>query len=211
MASKSGRLAILENSIIKLGLEHRQAACLTLAAAFANDPAMSWMLRDPTVRARRLPMLMDWMFTDHLRYGMILGTPGCEVVTLWRPPGRVHEHPALTPRGAIRFIRILGTAVFRAERLDRWIDRHLPTGERQFYLRMAGVRPDRQGQGLGGLAIRKGLEQSDAAGLPAVLETVTVGNVPLYRALGYQVISNWTMPQGGLNFWTMAREPILAL
>ncbi|MCC6942252.1 MAG: GNAT family N-acetyltransferase [Novosphingobium sp.] len=162
MASKSGRWAILENSIIKLGPEHRQAACLTLAAAFANDPAMSWMLRNPTVRARRLPMLMDWMFTDHLRYGMILGTPGCEVVTLWRPPGRVHEHPALTPRAAIRFIRILGTAVFRAEHLERWIDRHLPTGERQFYLRMAGVRPDRQGHGLGGLAIRKGLVRTPA-------------------------------------------------
>jgi ribosomal protein S18 acetylase RimI-like enzyme len=196
----------MERNIIKLGPEHREAASLTLSTAFANDPAMCWMLPDPVVRARRLPMLMDWMFTDHVRYGMALGTPGCEVVTLWRPPGHVHEHPPLTPLAAFRFLKMLGTAVIRADRVDRMIGKHLPAGERQFYLRMAGVRPAMQGQGLGGLCIRAGLAQSDAAGTPAVLETATESNVGLYRSLGFEVISNWIVASGGPQFWTMARE-----
>lgn len=207
MASKSGMWAIMDKRIITLGSQHRDAACHTLSAAFATDPAMSWMFPDPVVRARRLPTLIDWMFTDHLRHGMVLGTPGCEAVTLWRPPGSVHEHPALTPVAAIRFVRMLGTAVLRAERVDRWIGLHLPKGEQQFYLRMAGVRPDMQGQGLGGLVIRAGLAQSDAAGLPTALETATQSNVGLYRALGFDVLSNWTVGRGGPQFWTMARKP----
>ena len=166
---------------------------------------MSWMIPDPVVRARRLPLLMDWMYSDHLRYGMVLGSPGCEAVTLWRPPGSVHVHPALTPREVVRFCRIFGTAVLRAERLDRQIGKHLPTGEQQFYLRMAAVRPDYQGQGLGGSVIRAGLDQCAKAGLPAILETATEYNVGLYRSLGFTVIADWEVSRGGPKFWTMKR------
>lgn len=198
---------VLDRAIVTLGPQHRQAAATTLAMAFADDPAMSWMFPDPVVRARRLPLLMDWMFVDHLRHGMALGTPGCEAVTLWRPPGTVHDHTPLTPRAAFRFLRMLGTGVLRAERLDRRIGHHLPAGEQQFYLRMAGVRPDVQGQGLGGLVIRAGLEHSDKAGLPAVLETATRSNVGLYRSLGFDVISHWKVSRNGPQFWTMQRAP----
>ncbi|WP_157573194.1 GNAT family N-acetyltransferase [Novosphingobium sp. AAP83] len=195
----------MDKAIIELGQEHRQKAVHTLSMAFAHDPAMAWMFPDSVVRARRLPLLMDWMFVDHLRHGMVLGTPGCEAVTLWRPPGTVHDHTALTPLSALRFVRMLGTAVLRADRIDRRIGHHLPAGEQQFYLRMAAVRADRQGQGLGGLVIRAGLEHSDKAGLPAVLETATQSNVGLYRALGFDVISNWKVARDGPQFWTMQR------
>jgi ribosomal protein S18 acetylase RimI-like enzyme len=207
MASKSSRWARLKHSVIKLGSAHRQAASLTLALAFSHDPAMTWIFPDPVVRANRLPMLMEWMFTDHLRYGMVLGTPGCEAVTLWRPPGSIHDHPSLTPSAIFRYLGIFGFAVLRAERIDRHIGRHLPEGERQFYLRMAGVRPDKQGQGLGGAVIRAGLALSDAAARPTVLETATIDNVGLYRALGFQVIQDWTVGRESLRFWTMVREP----
>ena len=198
----------MDKRIVTLGPSHRGAACQTLSAAFAHDPAMSWMFPDPVVRARRLPELIDWMFTDHLLHGMVLGTPGCEAVTLWRLPGAVHHHPPLTPAAVIRFIGILGTALLRAERLDRWIGLHLPKGEQQFYLRMAGVRPDMQGKGLGGDVIRAGLAHSDAAGLPATLETATQSNVGLYRALGFEMLESWTVGQRGPQFWTMVREPL---
>lgn len=141
---------------------------------------------------------------------MVLGTPGCEVVTLWRPPGSVHEHAPLTPLALVRFVRMLGTAVLRAERADRMIGRHLPKGERQFYLRMAGVRPDKQGQGLGGLAIRSGLAEADASGLPAVLETATESNVGLYRSLGFELIDTWPVARTGPTFWTMTRPTSLS-
>lgn len=197
-------------SIIELGIEHADAATRTLTAAFLDDPAMAWMMPDPAVRARRLPGLMRWIFEDHLRHGMVLGTEGAEAVTLWRPPGVVHEHPPLNPIAAFRFLNMLGLAVLRDERLDRHIERHLPRGERQFYLRMAGVSPNLQGKGLGGRAIRAGLARSDTSGLPCVLETATEANVSLYRALGFAVIDEWRAGRAGPRFWTMARQATIS-
>ena len=195
----------MDRTITRLELADVAPVTATLAAAFGNDPAMFWMFPDPGVRQRRLPGLMRWMFEDHLRHGMVLGTPGCEAVTLWRPPGSVHDHAVLTPAALVRFVGLLGTAVLRAEKLDRTIGRHLPKGEQQFYLRMAAVRPDCQGQGLGGALIRAGLAEADKAGLPSVLETATESNVGLYRALGFELIDDWRVGQSGPRFWTMAR------
>lgn len=195
----------MDRTIVRLGPNDAAPATATLAAAFSNDPAMVWMFPDERVRQRRLPGLMRWIFEDHLRHGMALGTAGCEAVTLWRPPGSVHDHAALTPVAVVRFLGLLGTAVLRAEKLDRTIDRHLPKGEQQFYLRMAAVRPDCQGQGLGGATIRAGLAEADRAGLPSVLETATESNVGLYRALGFELIDDWRVGKGGPRFWTMTR------
>lgn len=195
----------MDRTIGRLGAGHADAATATLTAAFMGDPAMKWLFPDDDIRARRLPSLMRWTFEDHLRHGMALGTPGAEAVTLWRPPGAVHEHAALTPPAMMRFLAMLGTAVMRAERLDRTIEQHLPKGEQQYYLRMAAVRPEWQGQGLGGLTIRAGLAEVDAAAQPSVLETATESNVGIYRALGFEVIDTWHVARDGPKFWTMTR------
>ncbi|WP_226016873.1 GNAT family N-acetyltransferase [Novosphingobium sp. FKTRR1] len=196
----------MDRNIVTLGPDQRKAAIATLALAFQDDPAMSWMIPDPVVRTRRLPRLMAWSVDDHLANGLVLGTPGAEAVTLWRPPGTVHRHAPLTPLAIVGFVRMFGLRVLHAERLDRTIFRHLPAGEAQFYLRMAGVRPDKQGQGLGGLAIRAGLVRAAELNVPAVLETATESNVGLYRSLGFAVISEWQVSGGGPRFWTMKRE-----
>ncbi|MEO0032911.1 MAG: hypothetical protein RIS94_2669 [Pseudomonadota bacterium] len=197
----------MDRTIISLTGAHRQAAIETLSAAFADDPAMCWLMPDPAARARRLPRLMAWTFDDHLAHGLAFGTPGAEAVTLWRPPGTVHRHAPLTPAAVLRFLGMFGRHILRAERLDGAIARHLPAGEQQFYLRMAAVRPDRQGQGLGGLSIRRGLAIAQEANLPTTLETATQGNVDLYRALGFALISEWSAPLRGPRFWTMACPP----
>ena len=80
---------------------------------------------------------------------------------------------------------------------------HLPADERWLYLRIAGVRPDCQGKGLGGLAIRAGHAEAAARGVPVVLETATPSNVGLYQNLGYAVVSEWHVPGGGPQFWSM--------
>ncbi|BEV00273.1 GNAT family N-acetyltransferase [Novosphingobium olei] len=193
----------MDRTIIRLGAEHRERAVATLAAAFQNDPAMCWMLPDTANRARRLPRLMGWIFDDHLANAILLGTPGAEAVTLWRPPGLIHVHAPLTPGAIVNFVSILGTAVLRGEKLDRTIGKHLPYGENWFYLRMAGVHPDYQGQGLGGLAIRAGHAMAAERGLPAVLETATESNVGLYMRLGYTLLSEWDVSARGPHFWTM--------
>ncbi len=194
----------MERSIIRLGPQHRDAAVATLAAAFQDDPAVVYMIPDAASRTRRLTRLYRWMFGEHCRNGMVLGTPGAEVVTLWRVPGAVHLHEPVWHPGAVRFVPIFGRHIPRAIRLDDAIRAHLPADEAWLYLRMAGVRPDYQGKGLGGLAIRAGHAQAAARRVPAVLETATASNVGLYQRLGYAVISEWQVPRGGPQFWTMS-------
>ena len=193
----------MDRSIIRLGPQHRDAAVATLVAAFQDDPAIVFMMPDPASRPHRLTRLYRWLFADHLHRGLVLGTPGAEVVTLWRWPGAVHLHEPIWHPGALRFVPIFGRQIPRAMRLDAAIRAHLPMDERWLYLRIAGVRPGCQGKGLGGLAIRAGHAEAAARGVPAVLETATPSNVGLYQNLGYAVISEWPVPGGGPQFWTM--------
>lgn len=167
---------------------------------------MVWMLPAANRRRRVLPRLMRWMMNEHLENGMVLGTPGCEVITLWRPPGAMHLKQPLWHPGSLRFVPIFGRWLWRAMLVDSAIHKHLPPEETWLYLRMAGVRPDWQGKGLGGLAIRAGLAEAARIGVPAVLETATLSNVSLYRRLGFEVASEWAVPLRGPRFWTMTRE-----
>lgn len=194
----------MERTIVELGKAHRTAAVATLAAAFQNDPAVCWIIPDPVARARRLRLMYDWLFDDHLAHGLILGTPGAEAVTLWRGPGKVHYRTPLRPAHLLHLLRIFGPCILRAAKVGDTIDAHLPRGEQRYYLRYAGVRPDCQGKGLGGLAIRAGLARAREAGLPAMLETATPGNVGLYQRLGFAVIEEWDVPgRAAPHFWTM--------
>lgn len=197
----------MDRNIIRLDETHRTGAVATLASAFQDDPAVSWIIPDADQRRIRLPRMFDWLFDDHLRHGLMLGTPGCEVVTFWRPPGKVHHHDRLWPPLVWRLLRIFGANLLRGSTVGDAIEAHLPPGEDWFYLRYAGVRPDCQGKGLGGLAIRAGLGQAAVAGMPSVLETATPVNVGIYLRLGFSVLHEWDVPGGGPHFWTMTCQP----
>ena len=193
----------MDRSIIRLGAGHRAAAVATLAAAFFDDPAICYLIPDAAVRAPRLAAFMRLVFDEHLRFGLLLGTPGAEAVTLLRPPGSVHWHQPIWHPGALRYVPIFRTRLLRAIAIDDAIRAHLPSDEGWFYLKYAAVRPDCQGKGLGGLAIRAGLAEAAARAVPAVLETATPSNLGLYQNLGYRVQSEWQVPDGGPQFWTM--------
>ncbi len=196
----------MDRNIIRLDASHAEGAVETLAAAFANDPSMVFMLPNAATRPARLTKLVRWMVAEHLANGILLGTPGCEAVTLWRPPGTMHLKEPIWHPGMLRFVPIFGRHILRAMRVDDAIHAHLPHEEIWYYLRMAGVRPDCQGKGLGGLAIRAGLAEAAKLGAPAVLETATHSNVGLYKNLGFALRSEWDVPGGGPHFWTMTRD-----
>lgn len=191
--------------IIQLGRGQREAAIATLAAAFHDDPAIGFMMPDPASRARRLRALMAWMVDDHFAHGLVIGTPDAEAVTLWRPPGAMHLKQPLWHPAMLRFVPIFGRNIPRAIRVDAAIHAHLPREESWFYLRLAGVRPDCQGKGLGGRTIRYGLALATDRGHPAVLETATPANVGIYQRLGFAIASEWDVGGGGPHFWTMTR------
>ena len=193
----------MEETVIQLDERHRAAAVQTLAAAFQSDPAVSWIIPDAAVRARRLPKMFDWLFDDHLRHGMMLGTPDCAAVTFWRLPGKVHHHDRLWPPHLAQLLGIFGLTIFRASKVGDAIAAHLPPSEDWMYLRYAGVRPDHQGKGLGGKVIRAGLAEAERRGIGALLETATLVNVGIYLRLGFTVRQEWDVGPQAPHFWTM--------
>lgn len=196
----------LDRRIVELDRSHRAAAVDTLATAFEDDPALSWLIPDVAARPARLRAFMALVFDEHLRFGRALGTPGGEAVALWRPPGAVHKHVPVWHPGALRYVPVFRTRLPQALATDAAIRQHLPKDEDWMYLKYVGVRPDCQGKGLGGLVIREGLAQAARHGVPSVLETATESNVGLYQNLGYQVVHHWQVDPTSPRFWTMHRR-----
>ena len=80
---------------------------------------------------------------------------------------------------------------------------HHPKGIDYWYLHYAGVCPEHQGKGWGGAAIREGLTRARSGGLPVYLETAKELNVALYLKLGFKVVGEWDVSEGGPRFWSM--------
>lgn len=180
----------------------RAQVAATLARAFADDPAMSYIFPDRSARMRRLPRLFALLF-DSDAIGLRLMTREGDAATLWRPPGRAANGWGEMIRRAPALIGALGTSLPRALRVGDAVEAHFPD-EPFWYLHIAGVDPARQGRGLGGATIRAGLARADADGVPAYLETATERNLGLYHAIGFAVTREWTVP-GGPRFWSMRR------
>jgi len=79
--------------------------------------------------------------------------------------------------------------------------------EPHFYLAILGVRPDRQGTGLGSALLSRTLSRLDEAGAPAYLESSNPVNVPLYQRHGFRAVDEIRLPGGGPSELCMWREP----
>lgn len=193
-------------TIAVAGTRDRERIATMLARAFADDPAMAFVFPDSVQRARRLPRLFRLLFDGDALAGMRLVTAGGEAATLWRGPGRAQIDGATMLRQALPMLHALGTALPRALTVSNAIAAHSPD-EPHWYLHIAGCDPAAQGRGLGAAAVRAGLARIAGSGLPACLETANEGNIGFYRALGFELTADWTVPKGGPRFWSMRRPP----
>lgn len=174
-----------------------------LARAFHDDPVFSWLIPDDAARAVRLPGLFALFFRTDGPAGMRLVTPAAEAASLWRAPGRASSGRGETLGAAWPLVRVFGLRLPRAFAVSEAIEAHFPDHP-FWYLHIAGCDPAHQGQGLGGAAVRAGLERA-AGRLPAYLETAKERNLPFYQRLGFEVTREWRVPGGGPRFWSMLR------
>jgi ribosomal protein S18 acetylase RimI-like enzyme len=175
----------------------------TLARAFQNEEACSYIFPDPEVRARRLIAMFRVIVANDAPAGSIYQSAGGEAITLWRAPGKAMGTSWEFARSLFPFIAALGSGIGRGLKISGLIEKHHPT-QPFHYLHFAGCAPEHQGKGLGGAAIRAGLAQADADHLPAYLETATERNIGLYSNLGFEVIAEWSV-SNDLRFWGMLR------
>jgi ribosomal protein S18 acetylase RimI-like enzyme len=178
-----------------------------LAAAFVDDPLMSWVLASD--HAARLENVKTWMRGDviaALGYGHAYIDVEGQGVALWSPPEKnFYDNDALT---AEMFELVAGAEPERADIVAEGllaIGEHFPDAT-CFYLAIVGVAPEGRGAGVGGRLISRVLDICDEEGIDAYLESSNSRNVGLYERLGFEVTAEVQMPEDGPIIRPMYRK-----
>jgi len=180
-----------------------------IARAFARDPALSFLLPDPSDRLRTgTRMVASW-----IRYcrgwGAAWCTDGLEGVALRRPPGSPGLHPwGVVASGMVWAPLWLGlAATVRLVRAAVETGRRHATAVRRphWYLWMIAVAPEAQGHGHGGALMAHTFERADREGVPCFLETTSPRALDIHAAHGFEVAAEGLVPGTDLQVWSMVR------
>ena len=181
-----------------------------IAVAFHDLPPSQWLVSDSAERARIFPgffrILLDWAMAD----GTVTTTPERDAAALWIPAG---NHPPEPPADyPDRIAAVTGSRAGQFEAFDVTLEENHPTGIPHEWLAIIGVRPDRQGQGLGSALMRARHRDLDREGRPAYLEAASPRARDLYLRHGYALRpgSPFHLPDGGPPMWPMMRPPAAA-
>ena len=187
--------------------EETRSIAEILAAAFATDPVMSWVMREPTDAERRLGIMFRGVLDraasapDHELYvtGDGSGAALWFGVNRWKSSlgDALRTAPALWRSG---FMSLRGMRLYGAMQ-----QRH--PKEPHFYLEIVGTRPDRQGEGVGSALLDPVLARCDEEGVPAYLENSNPRNTAFYFRHGFQPMTAFPLPPGCPPLVPMWRSP----
>ncbi|MFB4319734.1 GNAT family N-acetyltransferase [Actinomadura sp. 21ATH] len=177
-------------------------AARTLREAFAQYPFTRHVLAedDHLGRLERFQKL----FLAHvgMPYGKVWVEDGVRAVAVWTTP----ETPLdVFGELAPRFAELVGDRLEAYEAAEAVMAAQRPR-EPMWFLGTVGVDPAAQGAGLGGAIVRPGIEAAERDGVPAFLETSTDRNVRFYQRLGFEVVSEYDLPDGGPRTWSMIKR-----
>lgn len=178
-----------------------------LGAAFADDPVMSWLIRDaarrPAVLEGNFRLLLEEIWLEHEVTYTTASTAGAAI---WDPPGKwsvsIPRQIGLLPRALRVWGRVLPRALLTLARIERG---H-PT-KSHYYLAVLGVEPESQGRGLGSALMFPIIHRCDTDRVPAYLEASSPRNRALYERHGFEVTQEFRVGAGAPPIWGMWRDP----
>jgi ribosomal protein S18 acetylase RimI-like enzyme len=194
--------------VVRLEDERLGEASDVLARAFQDDPAWVWLLPD----AERRKSLLPWLF----RVGFdvtaadVWTTAGVvRGAARWLPPGRPPMRVGPTLKALVTTPFRLGAAIGPFLAYGRAVEalRSEAMPDPHWYLAGIGVDPSAQGRGIGAALLQPGIEAAGRAGLPAVLLTNNVANLPFYERHGFRVVRTDQTPKDGPDAWAMVKTP----
>lgn len=184
------------------------AMAATLGRAFADDPIFEFLLPG-VAEAERARRSIPFFAADtriRVRTATAWTTPERVGAALWAPPGKWRTSIADAIRLAWPVIRGSRARALRALAALSSVEKVHPR-QPHWYLAVLGTDPEHRGQGFGAALMAPVLEQCDADGLPAYLESSKESNIPYYERHGFTVERELPLGKGGPSVWTMWREP----
>jgi GNAT superfamily N-acetyltransferase len=165
------------------------AIAVTLGRAFEHDPVWAWCFAGEE-RERKLAGLgavFRFAAAAALDHGWVRIAGDAAAVALWIPPGE----PEMSDADEERFPAFVEaecgpTAAARVLTLMGAFERNHPHEPPHFYLSVLGTDPDHAGQGIGMALVAANLEEVDAAGASAFLESSNPANVRRYERAGFR-------------------------
>ena len=162
----------------------RQRTIATLTTAFAADPIVRWVYRDPHIYLTHFPELIRLFGGRAFDHGTAHSVDDFAGAALWLPPGVEPDEEALG--------ELLQQSVPEREQGDVFamleqMGEYHPK-EPLWYLPIIGVDPTRQGRGYGSALLKHALAECDRQHKPAYLESSNPRNVPLYERHGFEVV-----------------------
>ena len=188
-------------------LQDVPALARMLARAFFDDPVAIWSCKPDGPRPRLLERFQATRLRQLLVHQEVWITPELSSAALWAPPKRWKT----TPREDIAIARsmlhprLLARAPMVAAGFINMERKH-PHRPPHWYLGILGTDPSAQGQGHGSAVLRPVLEQCDADGVAAYLESSKERNIDFYARHGFRVTAELRMPRGP-RMWSMWRDP----
>jgi ribosomal protein S18 acetylase RimI-like enzyme len=174
-----------------------------LAAAFYDDPVFRWFAPDDHRRGTMLPAFFDVFVQAYLTHGETYADEEAVGAALWAAPA--NDPIAVDPIYAQRLEEVAGVDAPRLFEVVELFEAQAPQ-EPHYHLQFLGVRPERQGTGLGGALMAPGLDRGDRDGVPAYLEATSDRNRALYERHGFRAEGGIVLPDGP-TVWRMWRDP----
>ena len=176
----------------------------TLAAAFYDDQVFRHFSPDDDRRAVMLPGFFDVFVEAYLTHGATHAHAGGAGAALWAYPGQ--DPISADAAYGERLEEIAGIDAPKLFDIVEALESQAPT-EPHYHLQFLGVRPERQGEGLGGALMTPVLQRCDRDGIPAYLEATSDRNRALYERHGFRAHGAIPLPDGPA-LWRMWRDPV---
>ncbi len=174
--------------------------------AFADDPIVRWPLPPADDVHDRIERVFGLIYEGIVDAGVIWEAGDAEGFAVWIPAGTAEDMFESDAAARTRVAPLTDDDGARYDGLWSWIESRVP--DDAWYLDAIGVRPDRQGAGIGGALIRFGLERAAQEDAPCFLETATERNVGYYERFGFRVTEEGEPTSGGPHIWFMSTEAV---
>lgn len=186
--------------------DEREGVAAMVAAAFAQDPAWSFIFGEEYERLAS--HFAAALFDVRVASRTVWVSDDLAAVAMWDSPDRSDVVPGYAESVWARYRALAGEdALGRLAIYNRAVATAAPA-EPHWYLGVLATDPQRRREGLASAVLAPVLEKADREGLACCLETSTAENRRFYERRGFTQATDVQLP-GGPATWWLRRDPMV--